>query len=210
MRTFSFSLGLVLVAVIFYCGYYTNNHSEFVIWFGVVTALVSPLAFELLLFPFRSKDQELLKDLSKVPRIEALLKVAKDSEEKIALLEKQKEGLDILIAYESKRRALEAEKQIYLFQGKEALEGINRVNQGLELLTSEKHSLPPELEPLLNSQSESRETIRYTINRIPYVLRRSSFGTFPLYGPMLFDILKAFENLVREFESKNLQDPDKP
>jgi hypothetical protein len=80
MKLVSFLIGLILISVIVYFGYYTVSHPGFVVWFGVITAVVSPLAFEFLLIPFRSKDSRILKELSKVPQVQNLLQSAKDSE----------------------------------------------------------------------------------------------------------------------------------
>lgn len=88
MRIVSFTLGLICISSIIALGYYANINSWFVIWFGVVTAILSPLAFEFLLFPFRARNQNLINDLSRVPKIDLLIKEAKDNEGRIKILER--------------------------------------------------------------------------------------------------------------------------
>jgi hypothetical protein len=153
MRILSLAMGLLVLVGLVYSGYYANENPSFVVWFGVITAVASPLAFELILFPFKSKDKEILVALAKVPDIEKLIKEARDNEERVKLLEKQKASLATLIAFEAKRRTLEAEKEIFIIQGQQAIRSIEDVNMKLELLTKEKQVL----HALLN---ESKKTTK--------------------------------------------------
>jgi len=202
MKLISFILGALLVGLIAYLGYYTTTHSNFVIWFGVITALLAPLSFEFLLYPFRSKDKKLIKELSKVPQIENLIQEAKDSEAKVLLLEKQQKDLDKLISYESKRRTLLAERQIWILQAEESLKAIGKLDENIELLTSEKQNLPEHLKSLQeNIKKIETEDISFTISGKNFTLKKKSFDSFPLYGKLLFEIIKLFERLFAKIEN---------
>lgn len=198
MKILSFISGLLLVGLITYFGYYTASHSSFVIWFGVITAIIAPLAFEFILYPFRSKDKQLIKELSKVPQIEKLIKEASDNESKIKLLEQQKLDLDKLISYESKRRTLLAERNLYVIQGEEALRGIEKSNQNLTLLLSEKQQLPESLKSLQQEIENIESTdLAYTINGKKYVIKKKYFEFFPYYGNAVYEIFKATKVLMK-------------
>lgn len=203
MRILSFLFGLILIAAIVYCGYYSIEHPNFVAWFGVITAVISPVAFEFLLYPFRSKDKQMIKDLSKVPQIEKLLQEAKDNESKIELLEQQRKELDKLITYESKRRTLLAERALYITQGEEALAQIKKLDESLQLLTHEKQTLPDSLKELMGEIEKIESTdITYTLNGKTYTIRRKYFNWFPIYGNALFEIIKGGREIVNRHVPK--------
>jgi len=197
MKILSFFGGLLLIGSIVYAGYYTTNHLSFVIWFGVITAILAPLAFELIFFPFKYKEKSLIKDLSKVPKIELLIKEAKDSESKVRLLEEQRKDLDKLISYESHRKTLIAEKEIYSFQAKIALENLVKIDKSLETLTSEKQELPEHLQLLQKriEQTGDNEVI-FLFNDRNIILKKSNFEILPFYGTLIFEILKLITNIT--------------
>ena len=114
MKVLNFLIGLLLLVLIVYTGYYTTNNTNFVIWFGVITAILAPIALEFIFYPFKSKDKLLIKDLSRVPEIDKLIKEANNVEMKVQSLEKQKLELEKLISLEAYRRTLITEKEIYI------------------------------------------------------------------------------------------------
>jgi hypothetical protein len=202
MKFLSFFFGLVLLGAIIYTGYYTVSHSGFVIWFGVITAILAPIAFEFLLLPFRSKGNQLIKELSKVPQIEKLIKEAEDNEQKVRLLEQQRAELDKLISYEAQRRSLLAEQQIFILQGEAALKGLESVNKSLEELTAEKHLLPESLQPLLLriEHGETTDT-PFMFNGKQYALKKRHFELIPAYGNLAFEIAKLFVQALNKIEN---------
>jgi hypothetical protein len=206
MKFLSFFFGLALLGAIIYTGYYTVSHPGFVIWFGVTTAILAPLAFEFLLLPFRTKDNKLIKELSKVPQIEKLIKEAEDNELKVRLLEQQREELDKLISYESQRRSLLAEQQIFILQGEVALKGLESVNHSLEELTAEKHLLPESLQPLL-LKIERGETadIPFTFNGKQYALKKRHFALFPAYGNLAYELVRIIVVGINKMEGSKIK-----
>ena len=203
MRVFIFVFGLLLVAGIVYSGYYTITNSNFIVWFGIITAIVSPFAFECLITPFKSKDKRVMKELSKVPQIEQLIKNAKDNESKIALLEKQRRELDKLISYESQKKTLEAKKNIYILQGKESLLQIEEINKNLELLTKVKQHLPDELKGLMETIEEIESTdVIYQIGGKELIFKQKYFSWFPFYGNALFEIIRESKKIMNKIDKK--------
>jgi DNA-binding MarR family transcriptional regulator len=204
MKVLSFVVGLVLLGAIVYIGYYTSSHSNFVIWFGVSTAILAPLAFEFLFLPFKSQNSKLIKDLSKVPQIEKLIKEAEDNEQKVKLLEQQRAELDRLVSYESKRRALLAEKKIFIYQGEAALKGLNRVDQSLLDLTGEKESFPESLHPLMEKIKHGEPSdVPFTFNGKQHTLRKSDFDGLPGYGVLFFELAKVIVRALDKMENPN-------
>lgn len=203
MKILSFITGLTVVAGIVFAGYYSTDHSHFVVWFGVITALAAPLAFEFLSYPFKSRNNQILKDLSKVAQLESLIIKAKDTETRIRLLEEQQKDLDKLIAYESKRRSLIAEREIYILQGSEALTGLNRVNVDIEKLTSEKAELPAHLTKLadLVSGVKNEDDLSIPLGSKILLLKKRNFRG-SIYSELTFEILRLFLNLFLEIDKK--------
>jgi len=201
MKIISFLIGLLLIGVIVYAGYYAMAHPTFVIWFGVITAIISPFAFEFIISPFKSKEKEVIKKLSKVPQIEQLIKNAEDNESKIILLEKQRQELDKLIAYESQKKTLEAERGIYILQGEESIEKIKEINASLELLTKTKQELPDNLKPLMTEIEKIKSTdISYIIGDKKFTIKQRYFSWFPFYGNALFEIIKASNEMINKID----------
>lgn len=191
MKILLFLVGLASVLLIVYSGYYTVDHPNFVVWFGLITALGAPLAFELILYPFNSTDKNILKNFSKVTQIEALLQQAFESEEKVKNLEKKRSDLEQLIAFESKRRTLIAQREIYVMQGKEALLKIQELNTSLNTLLAEKQEIPVELQPLLEEMERMEATdIVYLLGNETFVLKKKYFDHLPLYGNALYNVIK--------------------
>jgi hypothetical protein len=209
MKILSFLIGVVLIGLIVYIGNYTTNHPLFITWFGVITAILAPLAFEFLFYPFRVKDKKLIKELAKVPQIEKLLQEANNNETKVKYLKKQELELDKLISYETKRRTLIAEKEIYVLQGEEALKKIEKINEILELLTNEKLEMPESLKPLLHEIEKIESTdIIYVINNNNFVIKKKYFELFPFYGHILFEIFKLFAKIANKITLKIQHSPN--
>lgn len=197
MKFIYFLIGLILLALIIYAGFYTTNHAGLVIWFGVLTAIAAPLAFEFLFFPFKSKDNDLVQKLSRVPEIEKLINKARTQEAKVKILEQQKLDLDTLISFESQRRTLLAERAIYVLQGEKALEELERINVNLDILTKNKHKMPDSMKSLL-VLIEKIETsdIAYNFFGKRMVLKKKYVEFLPWYGNLLFEATKSISNAI--------------
>lgn len=206
MKIISFISGLLLMAGIIFAGYYAVSHATFVIWFGVITAIVSPLSFELIYGPFRADTGKILKTLAKAAEIEKMIQQAEDTKTKIELLEAQQRDLDKLIAYESKRRTLIAEREIYIANGQQALNNIQKTDEQILVLTGEKQSLPEHLQPLANELDKpDQDIIGIELGKRKLILKRNSFELLPLYGGLLFDLIKMMHNLIIKLERGDLK-----
>jgi vacuolar-type H+-ATPase subunit I/STV1 len=203
MKILSFFTGLLLISAIVCSGYYTVHHNSFVIWFGVITALLTPFAMEAILYPFKSGDKKMLQNLAKVSEINKLIKKAEDKETKVRQLETQLRQLDQLIAYESKRRTLEAEKAIYLFQAQNALKGLDKVQGEIAALTSEKQQLPEELVALQKQlERGGPNDIELLIGTKTFVLRQKDFDGISIYGTFVFELFRLIQKAFRSIEKK--------
>lgn len=198
MKAFIFLIGISLLGIVIFTGYYTKSHSNFVIWFGLVTAILMPFAIEALVYPFRSndKDKKLMRALSTVPEIHKLIEEANDKTSQIKALKKQQDELENLIAYESRRRTLIVEREIYLFQGRTALEGINKVNRQLEHLATEAMAFPDELKELLELvKEEEPDAISLKIGTKELSLKKAHFQGISIYGNLAFEMIRALAEL---------------
>jgi len=104
-------VGLSLVAVVVLLGLRSADNPRFVLWFGLASAVLAPTAFFLFSIAWRSPDERLYSDLSRVPEIEKLIGEAKSQEERIALLEEQRARLNEIIQLEARRQTLVATRE---------------------------------------------------------------------------------------------------
>lgn len=199
-----FLLGLILIAGMVILGYYTTSNSSFVVWFGLIIAVISPIAFELLLLPFKYKDKKVITDLSKIPQIEALLNEAKNNESKVKLLELRIKELDSLISYESRRKTLIAERDLYINQGKLALKQVENINKSIELLTLEKEEIPNELKPLLDIiENVESNDIHCKVGHRTITIRQKHLESIPIYGPFTFSLLRTCMGFTKKHKVNN-------
>jgi len=198
MKAFIFLIGILLLGTVVFTGYYTTSHPTFVIWFGLVTAILMPFAIEALIYPFRTndKDKKLMRALSTVPEIHKLIEEANDKASQIKALKKQQDELENLIAYESRRRTLIVEREIYLFQGRTALDGINKVDRQLEELAAEAMAFPDELNALLEFvKQEEPDAISFKVGTKEISLKKAHFQGISIYGNLAFEMVRAFAEL---------------
>lgn len=106
-------LGIVTLGAVIWLGYLTANNStpQIVAVFGIASAIGAPIGFALIGYAFTSSEQEIIHRLAKVPEIEKLITEANSQEEKIWLLEKQKQQLAEIIQFEAKRQTLVNRKE---------------------------------------------------------------------------------------------------
>lgn len=203
-NVFFLLLGLILIAGLIFLGYYTTTNPTFVIWFGLITAIISPIVFELILLPLKYKDKKIITDLSKIPQIETLLNEAKNNESKVKLLELKIKELDSLISYESRRKTLIAERDLYINQGKLALKQIEGINKSIELLTLEREGIPDELKPLLSiiENIESND-IHCKIGDKTITIKQKHIESIPIYGSFTFSLLRTCMGVTKKHKANN-------
>jgi len=201
MKTLKFISGIILFFIIIYSGYYSTNNSKFVIWFGLITTILTPIAFYFILFPFKSKEKTLLKDLTRITQIEKLIEEANKTELKVQLLEKQKLDLEKLISFESHRRTLIAERNIYLYQGQTALNKIIEINENLELLTKERQALPEYLKSLQEEiRQKGVDDFIYVFRGKHYIVKKKNFEFIPIYGTLFYELFKSVAQIDNDFK----------
>lgn len=101
-----FAIGVMLLGVVVYLGIRTSQDTSFVVWFGLATAILAPTAFAVISYSFRTDKLQLFQELAKVPEIDSLINKAKTQEEKIALLEQERNSLNEIIQVEARRQTL--------------------------------------------------------------------------------------------------------
>lgn len=76
-----------LAATCVFLGIRAAADTRYVIWFGLATALFAPAAFQLLALALAEPSARLLRQLSTVPQLEALIEQAESEQERVRLLE---------------------------------------------------------------------------------------------------------------------------
>jgi hypothetical protein len=99
-------MAIGLLAGVIYLGIRSGRDSNFVVWFGIASAIVAPVGLSLFSFAFRRSDAGIIQRLAKVPEIGRLVQEANTQEEKIRLLEAERLRLAEVIRLESRRQAL--------------------------------------------------------------------------------------------------------
>jgi hypothetical protein len=99
-------LGLTLVAAVVWLGLQATQNASWVLWFGLGSAILVPLASSLIGHAIRMDDRLRFRQLLKVPLIESLIEEARTQEERIRLLELQREQMSEIIQVEARRQTL--------------------------------------------------------------------------------------------------------
>ncbi|GAN74654.1 hypothetical protein Apmu_0200_06 [Acidiphilium multivorum AIU301] len=96
-----------LIVGVVYLGWFSSKYSAYIWLFGLAAALAAPLGLTLLSFALNGSSSDVIKRLAKVPEIEQLINEAKNQEEKIRILEVEREKLIEIVKLESRRQAIE-------------------------------------------------------------------------------------------------------
>lgn len=131
LRFLIFVLGLFAIGLVVWLGLQTasNQSPQLVALFGIAAAIAVPLGFALIGYAFTAQKQQTLDRLAKVPEIERLLNEAKSHEEKIKVLEKQRQQLADIVLFETRRQTLISRKEsierqsVQLFDELQAIDG---------------------------------------------------------------------------------------
>jgi len=75
-RILSLIIGMSFIYLDIYLGINTTKNQSLIVWFGLASAILIPLAFALIGYTFSSKKQQILERLSKVSEVEKLRKEA--------------------------------------------------------------------------------------------------------------------------------------
>lgn len=104
-RGASIVFAMALLAGVVYLGILSGKDNNFVVWFGIASAIVAPVGISLLGYAFSRSDSDVFQRLAKIPEIDRLMKEAKTYEEKIQVLEVERARLVEVVRLESRRHA---------------------------------------------------------------------------------------------------------
>ena len=173
-------IGISLLILVYYLGVKSVQDTNYVLWFGLASAIAAPIGLGLI--GYSIKRQDVLSELAKVPEIEKLTKEAKSQEEKIALLAKERANLAEIIKLESRRQALINRKELLENDGARIFEEIRLVEQEMKQLqiTTEESIVTKELK-MLHERIKAKEkgNIIIRIGSREFTLDRRFTYSFP-------------------------------
>jgi hypothetical protein len=97
-------VGLVFLGVVVYLGVRSASDTKFVPWFGLAAAVLAPSGVALIFEAGRSREARTLEDLRSVPEIDALVARAGTAQERLKLLERERQKLDEIVRIEARRQ----------------------------------------------------------------------------------------------------------
>lgn len=124
-------VGLALLAFLVWLGIQATADQRLVVWFGFACAIVAPMALGALGIAIRTSDRRILHELARVPEIERLIAEAKTQEEKIKLLEKERENLLATVQLQARRETLLSQREALEQQGVQILRQLEVVETEL-------------------------------------------------------------------------------
>lgn len=207
LKVISFLFGLALIGAVIWLGYLTANNQSptLVALFGIAAALAAPAGLALIGYVFSSNDHEIISRLSKVPEIEKLITEAQSQEEKIRLLEKQKQQLAEIIQFEARRQSLINRKETNEREAVRLLEELKAIETELFKLniTIEENE---EIAEVLHSLHErisarQRNAFVFSFGNTSFSLDYDILRRLPM-GDILFIALKINKALVDLIEAK--------
>lgn len=105
--------GTSLIGATIYLGILSGKDGKFVPLFGICAAIVAPIGLTLLGSAFSQSEGEIIQQLAKVPEIEQLIAKAKNQEEKIKVLEAQRNHLDEIVKLEFYLNLMSWKKNVF-------------------------------------------------------------------------------------------------
>ena len=120
-------LGVLFIGFVVWLGVKTNNDNTLIVWFGIAAAVIAPLGFSIIGYAFTADNQKIIKRLSKVPDIQKLILQSKTEEEKIQILERQRNDLLKIIELEAKQQSLIEREKTLIEDAIRILSQLNRI-----------------------------------------------------------------------------------
>ena len=130
-RILLFLAGTACLASVVWLGIKTADHTSYVVWFGLASAIIAPIGLTLLTLAFTLGKNDALKRLSAVPDIQKLIEKANTEQERIRVLQEQRNQLEDTIRLESHRQALLARKDKLQDDGVQILTDLESVDAEL-------------------------------------------------------------------------------
>ena len=198
-------LGTFLIAVVIKLGLIAKGDPSYVIWFGLASALLVPSAFGLIGYALKSDERKLLSELSKVPQIDELIEKAKSQEEKIEILEKERNKLNEIIRLEAKRQTLFHQKSTI----ENTMVGLYKeyvaIIQELESINEEVEESPvlEEIKKIQKRLNERKDggIIVVKFGKKEIVFKQKNFSDSPL-DLLFWFLMKLIEDIQKKLNKK--------
>jgi len=199
LRGLAFLFGVAALLAVVWLGYQTaiDPSPKLVAAFGVASAIVAPIGFVLISYAFKSED--LVAKLSKVPEIEKLIAEAQTHEEKIRLLEKQRQQLAEVVRLEARRQSLLDQKNTLEKNAVRTLEELKATNEELSILDvqiAENAEIAEELDAVRERLSARRRgDAVFTFGKHQFFVSSRILEGVP-WGALIYEILKSIARIV--------------
>ena len=193
-------VGFGLIGLVVWLGFAANSDNSFVIWFGLAAAILAPTGIAAVSYTFSSDSRQTLAKLEKVPEIQKLISAAQSQEEKIQLLEQEKEQLITAIEIESRKHALQARLADLEASSFEMLNELQAVDKELQEIDSEiENSKAAEIVENLNNRLSARRRgdIVLRLGNRSLTLNRNLILSLPL-GRFLLFYLQYIESIQKK------------
>ncbi|MDB4948421.1 MAG: hypothetical protein JWM27_1070 [Gemmatimonadetes bacterium] len=146
-RVLSLVLALGILAGVIQLGIRSGKNPNYVVWFGIASAIAAPLGLALLGSAF-SRNNGIIERLSKVPEIERMISEAESREERIRLLEQQHERLVATVRLESRRQAAVERRVVLENEALRLIEELRFVDEEIAMLDGNVEDGPARAEVL--------------------------------------------------------------
>jgi hypothetical protein len=206
-------LGLLLLAIVVWLGINSAKDSSFIVWFGLSSAILAPLALASIGYAFKPDERKIYQDLSKVAKIaqiDELIEKAQTLEEKVELLKQERAHLTDIVKVEARRQMLVNSKKLLEKEIERISKEYSAIEEEIKLLDIRIEDSPAR-EELERIRKKIKQRKKGDIAVIRFGKREFSFDLhydllFPL-GGMVSLILKLIEFLQNKFRKKGGSTP---
>ncbi len=212
-RIFLLVAGVVLTGVVVWLGFRATENPTYVLWFGLASALIAPLALNLLSNAISRSEKEMLSQLARVPQISELVAQAESQEERIRILQEERDRLDELVRYEAERRALEARRHLLEQDAVRILGDMEIIDRELDRLgvQVDRSVVGEELQRLQDRIEATRGgDVVLRFGKRDVIIRQDLLSFFPtglglLGGSFLYQLLRLVESTQRSLSRRRSQ-----
>jgi len=206
---------VALLACVVGLGFLASRDSRYIIWFGLAAAILAPLAFVIFGQAFKASDRELLAQLSKVPQIREMMNRAESEEERIRILELERQKLDETIRVEARRQTLSEAQSRLEEELEDKIEEYDATVLELRLLDEEIDSSPvrEEIGRVRTRLAERKRgrviVIRVGKRELTFPVRKLGSDPFGMLFLMLLHVIEKLQK-KRNAQPQPGADADKP
>ncbi len=202
-RIIAFLVGLACITLVIFCGFQAVKNTTYVLWFGFASALIAPPGLALIGYSIFGSDRDILKRLSKVPEIKEIISRAETEEDRIRMLEQEREQLDQIVRYEAEMMALTSRKAALETSAASMLQELINVDARLEEL-NDKSDIGPATEQVMFLRARLKAHLNNDIvlrfGTRTLIFKRENFIALPLYGGLLYSLMKLFVDYKHRME----------